>query len=134
LLFSAPSVQAALNVPVMVALQVENVSDLFTAPLRLKFDPAVLRLNRIEPGPLMTGDGEKVNFSHQVVPQTGEVIITLNRLPGTGSVSGSGPLLNLVFDTVAQGNTQVTVSEAGLKNLQLQPIEAGQPSVNVVVQ
>jgi general secretion pathway protein D len=134
LLFNTPSVQAPLNAPVLVSLQAENVSNLFTAPVRVKYDPAVLRLNRIEPGSLMTADGQQVNFSHQVVPQTGEIIITLNRLPGTGTVSGSGPLVNLVFDAIGKGTSQVTVSEAGLKNMELQPIEAGQPSVSVVVQ
>jgi hypothetical protein len=134
LLFNAPSMQAPLNAPVTISLRAENVSGLFAAPLRVKYDPTVLRLNRIEPGTLMTADGQQVNFSHQVVPQTGEIIVTLNRLPGTGPVNGSGPLLNFVFDTVGKGNSQVTVSEAGLKNMELQPIEAGQPSLSVVVQ
>lgn len=134
LTFNPPAVETQLSSAVTVNLQLENVTDLFTAPLRLKFDPKVLRLTSIRPGSLMTGDGEKVNFGENTLNDTGEATITLNRIPGTGGVSGSGTLVTLTFQAVGKGSAVVSVVDAGLRNMQLSPITAPAPSLNVVVQ
>jgi hypothetical protein len=127
-------VQAALNSPVSVQLMLENVSDLSAAPVRIKYDPKVLKLTSIRPGSLMSGDGSKVNFTENTLSEAGEATVTLNRTPGTGSVSGSGALLNLTFQPVGKGTSTVSIIDAGLKNLQMQPIPVQNPSVNIQVQ
>jgi hypothetical protein len=112
----------------------ENVTDLSAAPLRIKFDPKVLKLTSVQPGSLMTGDGSKINFSENTLNDAGEANVTLNRTPGTGSVSGSGALLNLTFQAIGRGTSTVAVVDAGLKNSQLQPIAVQSPAVNIAVQ
>jgi general secretion pathway protein D len=134
LTFAPTAVQAQLSAPFTVAVQVENVSDLFTAPMRLKFDPKVLRLNSVQPGALMTADGQKVNFTQNTMNDTGEAVITLNRIPGTGGVSGSGQLLVLTFQATGRGTTSVAIVDAALRNMQLQPVAVTPPVLNVVVQ
>jgi general secretion pathway protein D len=134
LTFAPAAVQAQMSAPITVAVQIEGVSDLFTAPMRVKFDPKVLRLNSIQPGVLMTSDGQKVNFSQNTMNDTGEAVITLNRLPGTGGVSGSGQLVVLTFQAVGKGATSVAIVDAGLRNMQLQPVAVTPPVLNVVVQ
>jgi general secretion pathway protein D len=132
--FNPASVQTELGSAITVPLQVENVQELFTAPLRLKFDPKVLRLTSITPGTLMTADGQKVNFSENTLNDTGEATITLNRIPGTGGVSGSGSLVTLIFQAVGKGTSTVSVVDAGLRNMQLAPITVPPPTLSVVVQ
>ena len=134
LLFNPSAVQTQLSSAVTVQLSVENVQDLFAAPVKIQFDPKVLRLTSVRPGSLLSGDGQKINFSENTLNDVGEASVVLNRVQGTGSVSGSGALLNLTFQAVGKGNATVSVVDAGLKNSQLLPIAVPSPSVNIVVQ
>jgi general secretion pathway protein D len=134
LIFTPAVAQVQLSAPVTVQLMVENVSDLFAAPVKIKFDPKVLRLTSIRPGSLMSGDGSKINFAENILNETGEATVTLNRMQGTGSVSGSGSLLNLTFQAIGRGNGAVSVVDAGLKNMQLLPIAVESPAVTIAVQ
>ena len=133
-MFSPPAVQTQLSSPVTVGLQLENVRDLFSAPLKVRYDPAILRLSSIQPGSLMTGDSQKVNFNEIISNEIGEATITLNRLPGSGAISGSGALLQLTFQTVGRGSSSVTVVDPSLRNMQLQPITVAAPTASIVVQ
>jgi general secretion pathway protein D len=119
---------------VTVTLQLDNVSGLFSAPLRVRFDPELLRLTSVQPGTLLTGDGQRINFEANTNNDAGEAVITLNRLPGSGGVTGSGALLQLTFHAAAPGTATVAVVDPQLKNMQLEPIAVPSPAVQVVVQ
>jgi general secretion pathway protein D len=134
LIFNPGTATIQLNTPVSVQLVLENVSDLYSAPVKLKFDPKVLRLTSIRPGPLMSTDGQNVNFTENTLNDTGEATITLNRLPGSGGVAGSGAILNLTFQGIGRGNSVVSVSDAEVKNVQQQPIPVSAPSMAIAVQ
>jgi general secretion pathway protein D len=134
LIFNPATATVQLNAPVTVQLVLENVSDLYMAPVKLKFDPKVLRLTNVRPGQLMSADGQKINFTESTLNDTGDATVTLNRLPGTGGVAGSGPILSLTFQAIGRGTSNVAVTEAGVKNLQLQPIPVSAPSVSIAVQ
>jgi general secretion pathway protein D len=132
--FAPDSVEVQPDATVTVVLNATNVSNLFTAPLKVKFDPKVLRLTGIQPGSLMSADGQKINFSENTQSSTGESAVTLNRMPGSGGVSGSGALITLTFQAVGSGTTMISVVDAAFKNLQMQPVEVNQPSMTVVVE
>ena len=134
MLFSPPTATIQPSMPVTVQLVLENVRDLSAAPVKLTFDPKVLRLTSVQAGPLLSGDGQKINFSENTLNDTGESSITLNRLPGTGGVNGSGTILSLTFQGVGRGTSTVTVSEAGVKNSQMQPIPVSAPAMSITVQ
>ena len=106
------------------------MTELYTAPVKLKFDPKILRLTSIKPGSLISGDGQKINFTESTQNDTGDATITLNRLPGTGGVTGSGAILTLTFQAIGRGTSPVTVTDAGVKNLQMQPIPVSAPSMS----
>ena len=59
LIFTPATAQAQLNSPIGIQLMLENVTDLFSAPVKIKFDPKVLRLTSIRPGAVMSGDGRR---------------------------------------------------------------------------
>ena len=135
LLFMPPASQMQLSGQLNVTLQAENVQDLFTAsPIRIKWDPKVLRLNEITPGELLSRDGQRVTSAKDIRNDTGEAWVTMNRLPGAGGVSGAGTLALFSFTAIGRGNTKVTVTEFGLKNTQLQPIAVTGPETDVAVQ
>lgn len=134
LAFSPATAQAQMGMPITVSLQVENVTDIFTAPLRLKFDPKMVRLTEVKLGPFLSGDGQRVTFSENTLNDAGEAVVTLNRYPGSGGISGSGTLLTLTLQPLAQGSTQVTLSELGLRDSQLRPISVAAPMLTVNIQ
>ncbi|MBI4876421.1 MAG: hypothetical protein HY822_17435, partial [Acidobacteria bacterium] len=134
LLFAPASVEAKTGASFTVTLQASAVTDLFAAPLRLKFDPQALKLVSVERGSLLAIDGQQPLFTHNIQGDTGEITINLSRLPGAGGVSGSGPLISATFQALKPGATAVTVTDLSLRNSQMQPLAAAQPKLEVAVQ
>ncbi|MBC7928669.1 MAG: hypothetical protein H7039_23750 [Bryobacteraceae bacterium] len=134
LIFSAPASTVALSAPVSVVLQAENVVDLMSAPVRLKFDPAVLRVSSVQAGTFLSGDGKRLDFTQNVNNDAGEVIVDATRQSGAGGVSGSGPILTVTFEAIGRGAATVQVVDASLRNGQLQAIVAGSPATTINVQ
>jgi general secretion pathway protein D len=134
LAFNPASVQAQLSSPVNITLEAQNMADLASVPLKVRWDPKVLRLEMISPGPLLSQDGKIVAPSLDIRNDTGDASIEVNRTAGAAGVNGTGPLLQLTFTAVGKGTTTVSVTEAQFKNSAKQPIAVQTPSVSVVVQ
>lgn len=134
MIFNPATATVQLNAPAPVQLVLENVTELYTAPMKVKFDPKVLRLTSIRPGPLMSVDGQKINFTENTMNDIGEATVTLNRLPGTGGVAGTGAILELTFQAIGRGTSPVAITDAEVKNLQLQAIPVTPPSMTIAVQ
>jgi general secretion pathway protein D len=116
-----------------VNLAMTNATDLFSAPLQIKYDPKVLKLTDVVAGNLMSSDGQQATFTKNIQNDTGEADITLNRLPGTGGVTGSGMLLTLSFTTLGRDTTSVSVPAFSPSNSQGQPITNSSPLLTVTV-
>jgi general secretion pathway protein D len=116
-----------------VSLVMANATDLFSAPLQIKFDPKALKLNDVVQGNLMASDGQQATFTKNIQNDTGEADITLNRLPGTGGITGSGMLVTLSFTTLAHGATSISAPAFSPSNSQGQPISNSSPLVTVNV-
>lgn len=132
--FNPASVTLAPGASFTVTMMVENVTDLFASPMRLKWDPKILRLTAIRQGPLLTSDGKQVSFSENTLNDAGEASITLNRLPGSGGVNGSGGLVILTFQAAGKGVAEVGAPDLQLNNSQMQPIAASAPVLKISVQ
>ena len=117
-----------------MTLAVENVTDLFGAPLRIGYDPKILRLNEVVRGGLLAGDGQQPIFSRNIRNDAGEATVVLNRLPGSPGVSGSGTLVTLMFQAVGKGETEVRLTEVTLRDSQMQPMTVSAPTVAVTVE
>jgi len=129
------TIQVSRNGPFTVTVQVDNVSDAFSlTPLKIKFDPAQLRLNDIAPGDLLSRDGGRLTTVKDIRNDSGEAILTITRLPGAGGLSGTGSLATLNFMAVGTGSGMISVTEAGLKNSQLQPLPVTMGSAKVTIQ
>ncbi|HOQ44718.1 MAG TPA: cohesin domain-containing protein [Bryobacteraceae bacterium] len=128
-----PVVQPQVGGTFTIVLEAENARDLFAAPFRLKFDPQVLRLNEIQAGGLLGGDGQKIIFTRNILNDTGDATVNLNRMPGTGGVSGSGTLAVFTFQALKPGNATITFTDLTPRNSQLQPIQVSIPQAVVNV-
>jgi hypothetical protein len=131
--FAPSAAQAQLGGTLAVAIQINNANDVFAAPMRIKYDPKILRLNEIRPGALFSGDGQQPTFTMDIRNEVGEASWNLNRLPGSSGVSGSGTVAVLTFQVIGKGSTTVTVPEINLRNSQMQPLTTAAPSLNVTV-
>jgi general secretion pathway protein D len=134
LAFNPATVQAQLSNQVRIVLQAQNMTDLAHVPVRVRWDPKVLRLEMISPGVLLTEDGKIVAPSLDIRNDTGDASIDVTRLAGAAGVNGTGPLLQFTFTAVGKGTTTVSVTEAALKNSAQQAISVQPPSVSVTVQ
>jgi general secretion pathway protein D len=125
--------QAQAGTPITIQLEIENAKDLFAAPFHLKFDPQVLRLTEVKAGGLLSSDGQKIIFTRNILNESGDATVNLNRMPGTAGIGGSGALATFTFQAVKPGVTVVTFSELTARNSQLQPVQAAIPQASVVI-
>ncbi len=125
--------QVALSAPVNLMLMVQNVRDLQTAPVRLRWDPKVLRLNEVKPGSMFTQAGGVTGPTVDIRNDAGEATIGISRTGSGSPLHGSGPILELNFVAVGKGTAKVEVTEANLQNSKSEPIKVAPVSVPVVV-
>jgi hypothetical protein len=131
--FVASATEFKLGGPVTLRLNVANMKDMTAAPMRLTYDASVLKLVEIRKGDFLSQDGQEVIFSEVRSKRGGESVIQLQRVAGSTGVNGSGTLLTLRFDAIAQGTGVVALSEFSPRDSRLQPISATPPRFSVVV-
>ena len=133
--FQPAVIQAARGSSVSVSVQLENVNNLGAlAPLRIKYDPEQLRLDDMLPGDLLSRGGMAATAVKDIRNDTGEASIVVTRPPGAPGVSGTGTAAILNFTAIGTAVTPVTVTDAGLRDTQGQPIAAAASSLGVTVQ
>lgn len=115
-----------------VEVQIQDVSDLFGVDLRLSFDPSVVKV--VDSNPLAEGDqvepAEFLDISEGqgfVVENTadntaGTITYAATLLSPAEPVSGSGPLLRITFEGLAEGDSAVILESALLSNSDAQQI------------
>ncbi len=131
--FSPATVEAQQGGTVTLNLQVENAADVFAAPLRIKFDPNVLRVTEVTRGGFLAGDGQEVLFTRNILNDTGDVTVNLSRMPGNSGVSGSGTLVTLVFQVIGKGVTTVSAPQFTIQDSRAQTILTASPQVAITV-
>ena len=128
------TLQAKLSGPVVVTLEGANVTDLAAVPIKLRWDPKILRLNQATPAALLTKDGNVNPPTLDIRNDSGEATIEMSRAAGSAGVNGSGPLMQFTFSAVGKGSTSIAVTEVNLRNSKKEAISATAPSAVVNVQ
>jgi general secretion pathway protein D len=118
---------------VTVQVNVSNVKDLAAAPMRVKYDAALLNLVEVKSGGFLGELGKQVIFSEVRSRQGGETRIQLQRLAGAGGVDGSGTLLTLKFEAKSAGLASISVADFSLRDSKLQSMQVTPPQTSVVV-
>ncbi len=129
------TIQAHLSGPVVVTLEAANVTDLAVVPIKLRWDPKILRLNQATAAALLTKDGNVNPPTLDIRNDSGEATIEITRSPGAAGVNGSGPLMQLTFVAVGKGSTSIAVSDVNLRNSKKEAVVVSTaPSAAVNVQ
>jgi general secretion pathway protein D len=122
--FAPASVDTQLSSTVTVTLSADNVTDLVSAAAHLNYDPRILRINNIVLGDLPQRNVAQLEPSKNILNDSGQADMSVTRGPTDGGVSGGGTLFTVVFQAVARGNTNVTLSSVALTASTGQPINA----------
>jgi len=97
-------------------LRLENVQDLFSASLILKYDPQVLAIEDVRNGDFLSGGTQEVAIIQRIDKETGQASIFTTRQQNTAGVNGKGVLLNLVVRHLNGASATLRVTDAGLRD------------------
>jgi general secretion pathway protein D len=117
-----------------VGVVVENVNDLFSIPMLLQYNPAVISVEEIQHGGFLSGGTQEVAIVQQVFKDKGQAIISATRQPNTPGVNGSGTLLGIVVKAVAPGSTTLSIVQVNAKDSQQKPIRLVSSEATLQVQ
>ncbi len=122
------------NAPFNVNVQLEGATNAVSVnPLRVSWDPALLRLNDIAPGEMLSRDGGRVTSVKDIRNDAGQATLTLSRAAGSAGVTGSGALATLTFVALAPGAGRITVTDLNVLDTQNQAGAVALGSIAVTI-
>nr|WP_255550972.1 cohesin domain-containing protein [Granulicella sp. dw_53] len=99
-----------------VAVMLANGRDVYSVPLQMQFNPAVLELVNVDAGDFLGRDGQAVAMAHREEEGLGLVTISSSRPPGVAGVTGQGSLCTLTFRAKAAGDSNLALVKVSAKN------------------
>ena len=118
-----------------LALQVQDVQDLFSIPLLLQYNPAVVSIEDVKQaqGGFLSGGNQEIAIVERVDKDHGQAIISATRMPNTSGVSGSGTLVGVVVKAIAPGNSQLSIVQVNAKDSKQHsiPMVTGEAAIRV---
>ncbi len=117
----------------ILGISIEGANDLFSIPMLLKYDPAVIQITEVRDGGFLSGGTQAVAIVQRIDAQKGEVMISCTRGPHTAGVNGSGTILGLVVKGVAAGDARMQIVEVKAQDSQQRsiPITSGEAAIRV---
>jgi len=137
---SAPQPQTGMNVqgarlhfdPATIALvpgqtatlgvAVDNVTDLYSIPMMLQYDPAVISIEEVQHGTFLSGGNQEIAIVQGGDKSKGQVMIAATRQPNTPGVSGSGTILGVVIKAIGPGSSKLSIVQVNAKDSQKNPL------------
>src|SRR6266481_1453193 len=101
-----------------IGVVVENVTDLFSIPLLLQYNSAVISVEEVQHGGFLSGGTQEIAIVQQVFKEKGQAIISATRRPNTPGVSGSGTLIGIVVKALAPGSSNLSIVQVNAKDSQ----------------
>jgi len=117
----------------IIGVVVDNVNDLFSIPLLLQYNPAVISVEEVQHGGFLSGGTQEIAIVQQVFKDKGQAIISATRKPNTPGVSGSGTLIGIVVKALAPGSSNLSIVQVNAKDSQqkLIPLITNEATVQV---
>src|SRR5437667_5368390 len=131
--FEPPSLSLKAGQTATIGVVIENVNDLFSIPLLLQYNPAVISVEEVRHGGFLSGGTQEIAIVHQPFKDKGQSIISATRGPNTPGVSGSGTLLGIVIKGLAPGSSNLSIVQVNAKDSQqnLIPLITSEATVQV---
>jgi general secretion pathway protein D len=101
-----------------IGVVVENVNDLFSIPMLLQYNPAVISVEEVRHGGFLSGGTQEIAIVQRVDKEHGQAIISATRQPNTPGVSGTGTLIGIVIKALAPGSSNLSIVQVNAKDSQ----------------
>jgi general secretion pathway protein D len=105
-----------------IGVVVENVNDLFSVPMLLQYNQAIISIEEVRHGGFLSGGTQEIALVQRVDKEHGQAIISATRQPNTPGVNGTGTLLGVVVKALAPGTTNLSSVQVNAKDSQQRPI------------
>jgi len=121
--FDPPTLALRQGGTATVGLAVSNVQDLYSIPLLIHYNPAVIQVEEVRNGGFLMGSTQQEIAIVQRIDSTrGEVVVSATRQPNTPGVSGTGTLLGIVVRATAPGTSTLQILQVNAHDSQHRPI------------
>jgi general secretion pathway protein D len=118
-----------------LGLAVANVNDLYSIPLLIHYNPAVIQVEEVRNGGFLSGTGtQEIAIVQRIDQQKGDVIVSATRQPNTPGVNGSGTLLGIVIRGVAPGTTALQILQVNARDSQQRTVPMVSQEATIQVQ
>jgi general secretion pathway protein D len=117
-----------------IGLAVSNVQDLYSIPLLIHYDPAVISVEEVRDGGFLGGsNSQNIAIVQRIDAQRGEVVVSATRPPGTVGVNGTGTVLGIVVHALAPGTSHLQILQVNAHNSQQAtiPMVSGEATIQV---
>ncbi len=116
-----------------LGLAVANVKDLYSIPLLIHYNPAIVQVEEVRDGGFLSGGTQQIAIVQRIDSQRGEVIVSATRQPNTPGVNGSGTLLGIMIRGVAAGNSDLQILQVNAHDSQQRtiPVVSGAATIQV---
>jgi general secretion pathway protein D len=105
-----------------VGVVVDNVTDLYSVPMLLQYNPAIISVEEVRHGGFLSGGTQEIAIVQRVDKEHGQAIISATRQPNTPGVNGTGTILGVVVKAIAPGVTNLSIVQVNAKDSQQKPI------------
>jgi general secretion pathway protein D len=123
-----------------IGVVVENVNDLFSIPMLVQYNPAVISIEEVQHAigegghaGFLSGGNQEVAIVSQPFKDKGQMIISATRQPNTAGVSGTGTLVGIVVKALAPGSSTLSIVQVSAKDSQQRviPLLTGEATLQV---
>lgn len=132
--FDPPTVRLRPGDRATVGLAISNVHDLFSIPLLLQYNPAVIAIEDVRDGGFLSGGSQEIAIVQRVDQEKGQAIISARRQPNSSGVNGSGTLLSIVIRAIAPGSSPIHIVQANATDSQQKQIATVSQEASIQVQ
>lgn len=116
-----------------LGLAVSNVNDLYSIPLLVHYNPAVIQVEEVRNGGFLSGGTQEIAIVQRIDAQRGEVVVSATRQPNTPGINGTGTLLGFVIRAIAPGNSSLQILQVNAHDSQQRtiPMVSGEATIQV---
>jgi general secretion pathway protein D len=116
-----------------LGLAVSNVTDLYSIPLLVHYNPAVIQVEEVRNGGFLSGGTQEIAIVQRIDAQRGEIVVSATRQPNTPGINGTGTLLGFVIHAVAPGNASLQILQVNAHDSQQRtiPMVSGEATIQV---
>ncbi|HKN34259.1 MAG TPA: cohesin domain-containing protein [Terriglobales bacterium] len=132
-MFDPASITAAPGSTFAVNIQLAGAQNVYSVPVQVNYDPNKLQVINVSNGGFLSQDGQAVALAHRDDTTAGVLQVTATRPPGSGGISGQGPVITLTFMAKAGGQSTLSITRGGARDAGMQaiPVSGAQALVNV---